>query len=146
MKELTVCNSWMFKKVSCSSYMKKVNDGRFINKDNVGNCEYVETSRIVNGECWTEPVSEEDYDGTKHFLKTYRKRVDADFTGVVVGMKMVLTTAYLVCDTEYHYDGSEYTVVRKEPEESIKCALVYYGCNRSRLVPLDAMEIIGGVE
>lgn len=29
---LARCNKWMFKKVKCRAYMKKVNDGRFIQK------------------------------------------------------------------------------------------------------------------
>lgn len=50
--------------------------------------------------------------------------------------------AYLVVETEYHYNGGEYTVVRKEPEDVRKCALVYYGCNKSRLVPICDLEIL----
>lgn len=140
--DLTRCNPWMFRKVRCTAYLKRIKDGRFIEKDKDGNCTYVDTSRIENGNCWSEEVPEGDYDGTRHFLKTYYQYKEKKFIGIVVGMKMVILTGYLVVDTNYQFDGSEYTFVKSEPESEMKCALVYYGCNKSRYVPMDNLEIM----
>lgn len=142
MAELASCNMWMFRKVRCNAYLKKIRDGRFIEKDEDGNCTYVDTNKVEDGEHWSKAVQEEDYDGTKNFLKTYYEYTRKEFVGVIVGLKMVTLTGYLVVETEYHYNGGEYTVVRKEPEDVRKCALVYYGCNKSRLVPICDLEIL----
>lgn len=140
--KLTRCNKWMFQKVRCSRYLKKVKDGKFINVDSIGNAEYVDTSREENGDAWHEPVPEEDYDGSKNFLKRYYEAKDKQFTGVIVGFKFVTVTGYLTVDIRTAWDGSESTMVGKSPEEQVKCALVYYGCNKSRLVPMDHLEIL----
>lgn len=140
--KLARLNMWMFQQVRCRRYLKKVRDGRFINVDSVGNAEYVDTSRLENGDVWHEPVSEEDYDGSKNFLKTYYEVKEKQFTGVVVGFKMVTITRYLIVDIRTEWDGTENTIVDKLPNEQIKCALVYYGCNKSRLVPMDSLEIM----
>ncbi len=131
----------LFEKVMCRAYLKKINDGRYIDMDSEGNCAYVDNSTWDGNKVWTEPVAEEDYDGTKHFLKTYYKHTEKHFTGVVVGIKEIVMTAYLTCETCYTYQGSGYTRVEKSPEDVRKCAHVFYGNNRSRLVPLDDLKI-----
>lgn len=128
--------------VKCKGYMKKIQDGRYISMDSYGNCEYVDTSVLENGMPWAQPVAEEDYDGTKHFLKTYYKHAEKKFTGIVVGIKDVIVTAYLVCETQYHYNGGEYTCIRKEVEDVRTCALVFFANNRSRLVLIDDLDIM----
>ena len=152
--KLARCNEWMFRTVKCKGYMKKVNDGRFIDKDNIGNCTYIDNSKEKpegegwesqgDGLGWSKPVAEEDYDGSRLFLKRYYERTEKLFAGIVVGFKMVMETAFLVVDTEYHPYTGEYTVVRKEPEGRVKCAIVFYGCNKSRMVPIDMIEILPG--
>lgn len=152
--KLARCNEWMFRTVKCKGYMKKVNDGRFIDKDNIGNCTYIDNSKEKpegegwesqgDGLGWSKPVAEEDYDGSRHFLKRYYKRTEKLFAGIVVGFKMVIETAFLVVDTEYHPYTGEYTVVRRDPKGKVKCAVVFYGCNKSRLVPLELLETLPG--
>ena len=54
---------------------------------------------------------------------------------------MVEVTVHLFED--YFCDGyHDGYYIGKQSEEQVKCALVYYGCNKSRLVPLEDMEII----
>lgn len=138
------CNDWMFRFVKCKSYMKKVNDGRRIvrypESGSIDSCEYYygwddkENKDIVK--------EVEDYDGALDFLKTYYERKDKEFVGIVVGMKMVRVTAYLYADTECDWRGHEYIRIGRQDKEVVKCALVYYGCNKSRLVPMGDMEIM----
>lgn len=138
------CNQWMFEKVRCKGYMKKVRDGRCIIKrkkeempDNQEHYFY------EYGEIGIE-IKEIDLDnecGGLGLLKIYYEYTAKDFDGVVVGMKMVEVSAWLYVD--YNYDEyHEGYYVRKKTEEQRKCSLVYYGCNKSRLVPMEDLEII----
>ena len=136
--KITKCNDLMFCKVKCKSYMKKINDGRYIqyygaNETESGEEEYEYVD--MKTDTW-EKIGEEDYE-TLNFLKTYRQKVEKEFIGVVVGMKMVDVSAYLYLD--YH---KERRFVNKQIKEQVKCALVYYGCNRSRYVLFDDLEVI----
>lgn len=151
--ELARCNKWMFRTVECKGYMKKINDGRFIDKGDDESCTYVDLKSKErpdgegweyqgDGNGWSKQV--EDNDGTKDFLKRYYERTEKLFVGVVVGFKLVIETAFLVADTEYHPYTGDYTVVRREPKDEVKCAVVFYGCNKSRLVPLDLLEVLPG--
>lgn len=109
--ELVRCNEYMFREVLCHAYLKKVRDGRFISVDSDGNAEYVDTSRAENGEEWHEPVAEEDYDGSKKFLKTYYEHTGKEFVGVVVGMKMVALSGYLTVEIQTSWNGTEHTML-----------------------------------
>lgn len=143
--KLARCNEYMFKKVKCYGYLQKVKDGKMVAVDKDGNAEYVNLNEMQeNGMPLSEPVKE--YDGAKEFLKTYYKVSDREFIGMVVGLKMITLTGYLTVDVETNYDGSGRTVVEKVPNEQMKCAVVFYGCNRSSLVPLDKIEILNDFE
>ena len=50
--------------------------------------------------------------------------------------------AELFCDTNYGYDGSERDYIGRDVKEQMKVAVVAYGCNKTRLVPMDSFEII----
>lgn len=148
MKGLSKCNEWMFQKVKCQAYMKKINDGRCIirlnpkeTKDGSMCYLYSDTNRknASGTDIWTKEV--EDYDGSLDFLKTYYEYREKEFVGIVVGMKMIVLSAYLYVDTACD-PYQEYTYVGKQIHEQRKCALVYYGCNKSRLVPMDCLEIM----
>ena len=52
--------------------------------------------------------------------------------------------AELFCDTNYGYDGSERDYIGRDVKEQMKVAVVAYGCNKTRLVPMDSFEIIKG--
>ncbi len=80
------CNQWMFEKVRCKGYMKKVKDGR----------------------CIIKYKREEMPDHQEH----------------------------------YFYEYGEIGTEAKEIDLFEECALVYYGCNKSRLIPVEDLEII----
>lgn len=138
------CNQWMFEKVRCKGYMKKVKDGRCIIKHKREEMpDHQEHYFYEYGEIGTE-AKEIDLDeecGGPGLLKTYYKYTAKNFDGIVVGMKMVEVSARLYVD--YNYDEyHEGYYVGKQTEAQRKCALVYYGCNKSRLVPMEDLEII----
>ncbi len=142
------CNKWMFETVKCRAYMKKIRDGRSIirldPKETQNGLEcylYSDTKRKNESgtDIWTKEV--EDCDGNLDFLKTYYQYTEKEFVGIVVGMKMVVVSAYLYVDTT-SYPYREETYVGRQVHEQRKCALVYYGCNKSRLVPMDCLEIM----
>lgn len=132
----------LFQKAKCRGYLKKVHDGRFIAMDSAGNCTYVDNSITENGEPWSCPVPEEDYDGSEHFLKTYYQYKEQNFSGVVTGIKDVIITAYLTIDTNYDYRGCEYVAIQRVPDNVLTCAVVFYANNLSHLVPVEKLEII----
>lgn len=150
MVDLPKCNRWMFRKVRCMAYMKKINDGRFIKVLSGEETEsslpayfYTDTKQKneSGSDVWEKEV--EEFCGCLEFLKTYYQRTEKIFNGIVVGFKMITVSAWLYVDTAFDrngYDIGEY-IGRKACEKK-KCALIYYGCNRSRLVPMDALEII----
>lgn len=149
MKGLYKCNKWMFQTVKCQAYMKRIRDGRSIvelkpeeTQSGLGCYLYSDTKRSNKDgkDIWTKEV--EDYDGSLEFLKTYYQYTEKKFVGIVVGMKMIVVSAYLYVDTA-SYPYREKTYVGRQTNEQKKCALVYYGCNKSRLVPMDCLEIMG---
>ena len=131
--KLAQCNKLMFKKVICTGYLKKVHDGVCIYKDANDNWCY---SSAENGESI---IPDEDWGGPG-IDKTYRKSINADFIGVVVGFSMIDVTGNLYMDSNYDSYGRDYDVVCKHITKQVKCAKVYYGCNRSRYVPLDCIK------
>lgn len=138
------CNQWMFEKVRCKGYMKKVKDGRCIIKRKKEEMQdHQEHYFYEYGEIGTEAKEIDLFEecGGPGLLKTYHKYTAKDFDGVVVGMKMVEVSAWLYVD---YYDDEYHAgyYVGKRTEEQRKCALVYYGCNKSRLVPMEDLEII----
>lgn len=145
--ELSRCNGYMFKKVKCHRYMKKVNDGRCITKLSGEETEtgrpcyfYTDNSTEKESDRMIE-VPVEDWGGGG-FIKTYYERHQKEFVGIIIGLKMITVRAELFCDTDYGYDGSERDYVGKNIVESMKVAVVAYGCNKTRLVPLEHLEII----
>lgn len=126
----------LFKKVKCNAYLKKVYDGKFIDVSQE-DFKAIYTDYRNLDKLYTESTCEGDLD----FLKTYYEFKEKEFTGLVVGIKDVTVTAYLVADIGYQYSGKEYIYVRKEPKDIYKCAIVYYGNNRKRYVPLENIEV-----
>ena len=136
------CNEWMFQTVKCSSYLKKVKDGKYIGKCDVdGKWFYCDSNHpdndlIIPDEDWEDPSA-----GIK---KTYFEDTKKTFYGVVIGMKMVIIKANLFMshyeiDEGYHTD--EYDYVDKHITEQVKCLVVAFGCNRTRLVPIDSAQV-----
>ena len=145
--KITRCNAYMFQKVRCKSYMKRINDGRCIelipgSETESGRPSYFYIDNKAEDEAdRAREVPIEDWGGDD-FVKTYYELTEREFVGIVIGLKMVTVKAELFCDTAYGYDSSERDYVGKEPVEKVKVAVVAYGCNRTRLVPLGELEIM----
>lgn len=65
---------------------------------------------------------------------------------VVIGMKLITLKAELFCDSACRPDGVEVDFVNRNDIEQKKVAIVAYGCNKTRLVPLEQLKIIRKVE
>lgn len=145
--KLNRCNSFMFQTVKCSRYMKKINDGKCITRlseketENGRPCYFYTDNKAKKESDRDREVPVEDWGGDG-FIKTYYELTEKEFVGIVIGMKMIATKAELYCDTSYGYDGSEHDYVGKSVIEQKKVVVVAYGCNRTRLVPMDSFEII----
>lgn len=125
----------LFKKVKCNAFLKKASDGKFIElyRDSLA-ADYIDHKNPdFNLKC--------ECDGSLEFLKVYYEVKKRNFKGIVVGIKDIVTTAYLTVDTSYHYDGTEYIYPGKVPEKICKCAIVYYSNNRKSYVPLENIEV-----
>lgn len=126
----------LFKKVKCNAYLKRVRDTKFIDVD-----QDTLTADYVTHKGHEVTREESGCEGDLDFLKTYYDFTKKEFTGFVVGIKDIYATEYLIADTGYHCNGREYIEVRKEPKDIYKCAIVYYGNNRKRYVPLENIEV-----
>lgn len=128
-------NKFLFKYVSCNSYFKKIRDGRHVDlNEDVRFC-YKGLECEIFPECHA--------DGSLDFVKTYyENRNCRQFTGVVVGIKDLVIDAYLVVDTGYHYDGTEFTYVERVPKTRCTVAIVYYNNNKKRFVPIEDILLI----
>lgn len=141
------CNNYMFQTVKCSQYMRKVNDGRCITlltgeETESGRPCYFYTDNLAETEKdRMREVPVEDWGGGG-FVKTYYEPSEKEFVGIVIGLKMITVKAELFCDTDYGYDGSERDYIGKDAKEQMEVAVVAYGCNRTRLVPMGSLEII----
>lgn len=137
----------MFRPVKCHAYLRKVKDGKYFFQDNEDRdvrpylrtytmiCGCDENGKEISKEC-------EFYDGTETLLKTYYERTENEFCGVVVATTMVAVKKMLYADTEFPEYGPDYRYIGKETKESVKCARVFYANGKSRLVPLDDLEIM----
>lgn len=65
---------------------------------------------------------------------------------LVIGMKLITLKAELFCDSACRPDGVEVDFVNRNDIEQKKVAIVAYGCNKKRLVPLEQLKIIRKVE
>lgn len=125
----------LFKKVKCTAFLKKVWDGKFIqvykgDLDEAFYCDSNSPDKKIASDCC----------GELDFLKTYYKETKRSFTGFVVGTKDIVTEGYLVADTNYDFRGCERLDIYKYPKDVVKCAIVYFGNNRKRFVPLESVE------
>ena len=75
-------------------------------------------------------------------LKTYYAVVEKEFTGVLVGWREVVESAWLYADTDYRYDGSEFIHCGKQVKDRELCGIVYFRSGQKRYVPLRFIEEI----
>lgn len=145
-RKLARCNEWMFQTVECSAYLKKVKDGKFISKEGAGESQsgreewYYNYGFDERGMPIDKKIPDEDVGGSD-FIKTYYELKEKRFAGVVVGFELVTVKAELFLDF-YEDNYSEGYFVNRHPVEQVKCAKVYFGCNKSRYVPMDDMVVL----
>lgn len=138
------CNNYMFQVVECDAYMKKIKDGKYIrHSERYSDVYYYVDENAKEKERKVEP---EEWGGCGDFVKTYYEAVEKRFTGIVIGMKFIILKAELFCDSACRPDGVEVNYVNRHIVEQKKVAIVAYGCNKTRLVPLEQLKIIRKVE
>lgn len=123
----------LFKKVQCTSFLKKVHDGKYIS--------IIADEAIYLNSNTPEIEITSECCGDTDFLKTYYEIKEKSFSGFVVGIKEITVTAWLMADTEYDYFGSESLRISRQSKEVVKCAIVYYGNNCKRYVPMDSIRV-----
>ena len=130
-------NEYMFQVVECNTYMKRIKDGKYIRHSE----QYSDVYYYVdeNAEEKERKVEPEEWGGSD-FVKRYYEAVEKRFVGVVIGMKLITLKAELFCDSACRPDGVEVDFVNRNDIEQKKVAIVAYGCNKTRLVPLEALE------
>ena len=155
-------NSLLGARCVCKGYLKKVNDGAFIQRIPPEQAEDKEEHFILHsneldemvtakqapfGDCGVREVPDECESsccGEHELLKRYYERKERNFAGVIVGRKKVVVTGWLTVDTCYGYNYHEYHRIGKDPEEVIDCAVVYFSEGRKRYVPLEDITILKG--
>lgn len=111
----------LFDKVMCKGFYKPVNYECWapIDKSTISDC----STNLILDYIFNHGNDKEYIDCIE---KTYYKRVQQKFTGVIVGFKDLV----IKCYTDYSY-------INKIPKETIKCAVVYYGNNKKHFVSVD---------
>ena len=121
--------SMLFNKVKCKAYLKK-------------DLKYV----YVNAEDKTIENEEEMYLGYgDSVIQSIYKLVEKEFEGIVVGIiKIVSKREYVECYFDETNSSGIITNSLDKIEvglDKIEVAKVYYGNNKSRLVPLEYLEV-----
>lgn len=144
----------IFQKVRCKGYVKKVYDGvyiQFFYPDGKFCYDKAVTDYKARAVAYkvipesSEPVEIKDlseFDGNS-VEKVWRKRVDADFTGVLVGFTTVNMSGYIGTDWETPDYSQEYGHCFKTVEKTAKVGVVYFKNNVKRYVLEEDMEVIG---
>ena len=120
-------------KVKCSGYMKKTGANYITSfADGLGN---VRPSDLAY-RTWEDHIKDEnrieDYDDQNRF-----ELIEKEFEGIYVGTTTV--NLNLTCES---FDDSYTQGWKTETNTPFKCARIYYADNKSRLVPLDRLEIL----
>lgn len=130
-------NDLLFKKVSCTGFLKKAWDGRFItlDKDSL-------TANLCDSSLTGDAVIEHDIDRAE---KTYYEYVNKKCKGIVVGFIDIVVKGYLDVIYQDAVDVGvgvipEKFYVCKEPKDIERCAIVYYANNKKHLVPIRMIE------
>lgn len=135
----------LFTKVKCAAYLKKIRDGVHIvllNPD--GSFRWGNTVDSLDCKATAEKdgvvlkdLSDFDGDCVK---KVYRERVEAEFTGVVVGYTSVKVSGLIGTIWEEPEYGQSYGCCFKQAVDVPKVAVVYFKNNCKRYVLLDDLE------
>lgn len=143
----------IFQKVRCKGYVKKFYDGvyiQFFYPDGEFCYDKTVTDYKARAVAYklvpesSEPVEIKDlseFDGDS-VEKVWRKRVDADFTGVLVGFTTVNMSGYIGTDWCDNIYGEEYGFCFKEVVKTAKVGVVYFKNNVKRYVLEEDIEVI----
>lgn len=143
----------IFQKVRCKGYIKKIHDGMYIQffyPDGKFCYDKAVTDYKARAVAYklipesSEPVVIKDlseFDGDS-VEKVWRKRVEADFTGVLVGFTTVNMSGYIGTDWETPDYSREYGHCFKVVEKTAKVGVVYFKNNVRRYVLEEDMEVI----
>lgn len=144
----------LFVKVKCHAYLRKAHDGIKITIYNPDGTLYNGTTvpdssykAVVEGKYdfdkgdYNTLADLSEWDGSG-YEKTYRERVEEEFTGVVVGVTEVNVKGQIGTDWECDQFGREYGHCYKQITDRQKVAVVYFKNNVKRYVPLEDLEII----
>lgn len=122
-------------KVKCKGYAKKVKMKycmpQYENPECYSDQELEIISAIGNELIFIE--------GTDTIFQKQFEIVEKEFEGIIVGDKEIALIKAFSCEYD-DYKGEEYIYSFVKKEDLVKCAKVYYGFNKSRLVPLDLIE------
>ena len=126
-----------WREVKCTWYLQPVRDGRCVHllQD--------ENQKIIGAEYWGggDDIPDTcDCCGALEFVKTYYKRKHKEFSGVSVGERTVVTTAFLFADTACDCIGRGWIYSGKQTKDVEQCAIVYFRPGQKRLVPLDMIR------
>lgn len=144
----------LFVKVKCHAYLRKAHDGIKITiydpEGNLYNGNTVPDSSykaVVEGKYdfdkgdYNTLADLSEWDGSG-YEKTYRERVEEEFTGVVVGVTEINVKGQIGTDWECDGCGIEYGHCYKLITDRQKVAVVYYRNNAKRYVPLEDLEVL----
>ena len=142
----------LFTKVRCKAYLKKAHDGTFIGfEDSLGipvDTQTVDSADIrafvwrYNPEKFIHEKAEElGWEGSS-VEKTYRERIEEEFSGFVVGYTRVKVKGRIGTDWECDYYHREYGHCFKTADDYPKVAVVYFKNNCKRYVLLEDMEYL----
>ena len=135
----------LFSMVKCKAYLKKESDGVYIELMNPdGSLRYEKT--VDSLDCTAIAKKEDvvikdlsDFDGSC-VKKVYRERVEAEFTGVVVGYTRVKVSGLIGTIWEEPEYFQSYGCCFKQAVDVPKVAVVYFKNNCKRYVLLDDLE------
>lgn len=143
----------IFIKVKCHAYLRKAHDG--IRITIYDTADSVCSNKTVADPSYKALVETFDFDKMEYvtladlsewdgsgYEKTYRERVEEEFTGVVVGITEVNVKGQIGTDWECDGFGREYGHCYKQITDRQKVAVVYFKNNSKRYVPLEDLEII----
>lgn len=132
-------NNLLFKHVRCRGFLKPEKHLKFIEIDNENVKAYVIDPKMP-GEAGRREL--EDDEGVMNDCYTFTKK---KFTGFVVGYKNIVVRNDLTAIWNDPVDVGVGTipgkyVIEKNSIKETKCAIVYYGNNRKRYVPVEMVE------
>lgn len=132
----------IFTRVKCHAYMKKARDGVSIHIERPDGLP--RTAKAVKYDDTTHEYVEiadlSEYDGST-VEKIYAERVEAEFSGVVVGYRRLKVRGRIGTDWYDDQHGSEYGYCFKYTTEYPTVAVVYYKNNCKRYVLSEDMEV-----